>query len=99
TARASAHLSRILSRATDTIADEVLNCASIAAVYPGIGDIHPALCREAHAQSLLFAALRASGYFTLAEGAYFSPATAARRIDLTVWLSHVGRWLFLEIKP
>lgn len=94
-----AHLRRILSRSTEIIADEVLNCASLRATYLAIGDLHPALCREAHVQSLLFAGLRSSGYLTFAEANYFAPASNSRQIDLAVWLPDVRRWLYLELEP
>src|SRR5260221_7855009 len=79
-------LRRLLDRVTHIIADEELNCASLARTYPKIGALHPALTREGHVQCLLFAGLRASGYFTLAESYYFLPASANRQIDLAVWL-------------
>ena len=94
-----AHLNRILERVTHIIADEVLNCTSLAATYPAIGDLHPAFGREGHGQCLLFAGLRASGYFTFAEASYFAPTSTSRQIDLAVWLPDVQRWLYLELKP
>jgi hypothetical protein len=93
-----AHLRRILSRATEIIVDEVLNAASLRAIYQDIGDLHPAVCREGHMQSLLFAGLRSSGYFTIAEANYFKPMSNSRQIDLAVWLPDVHRWLYLEIE-
>jgi hypothetical protein len=64
-----------------------------------IGDLHPALGREVHIQSLLFAGLRASGYLTFASANYFKPASNSRQIDLGVWLPDVKRWLYLELEP
>ena len=93
------HLTRILDRVTHIVADEVLNCTSLSSTYSGIGDLHPALGREGHGQSLLFAGLRASGYFTLAEENYFVPTSTSRQIDLALWLPDVQRWLYLEVKP
>ena len=93
------HLLRLLDRVTHIIADEVLNCASLARTYPQVGNLHPALRREGHVQSLLFDGLRASGYFTLAEANYFVPLSASRQIDLAVWLPDVLVWFYLEVKP
>jgi hypothetical protein len=93
------HLNRILDRVTHIIADEVLNCSSLTSTYPGIGDLHPALGREGHGQSLLFAGLRASGYSTFAEANYFAPASNSRQIDLALWLPDIQLWLYLEVKP
>jgi hypothetical protein len=94
-----AHLRRILSRCIEIIADEVLNSASLSALYPMIGDLHPAVGREVHVQSLLFAGLRSSGYLTFASANYFVPASNSRQIDLAVWLPDVQRWLYLELEP
>src|SRR5687767_253224 len=93
------HLIRILDRVTHIVADEVLNCSSLTAAYPGIGELHPAAGREGHGQSLLFAGLRASGYFTLAEANYSVPGSTSRQIDLALWLPDVQLWFYLEIKP
>ncbi len=93
------HLLRVLDRITHLIADEVLNTVSLALTYPEIGDLHPALTREGHVQALLFAGLRGSGYFTIAEANYFMPASASRQIDLAVWLPDARLWLYLEVKP
>jgi hypothetical protein len=94
-----AHLCRLLDRVTAIFADEVLNCTSLSKLYPGIGDLHPAICREGHVQGLLLAGLRASGYYTVAEANYFVPSSNSRQIDLAVWLPDVARWLYLEVKP
>jgi hypothetical protein len=95
-----AHLRRILDRVTHIIADEVLNCMSLAATYHDhdIGDLHPALGREGHMESLLFGGLRASGYFTMSQAGYFAGAPS-RQIDLAVWIPDTRAWLYLEIKP
>jgi hypothetical protein len=95
----NSHLMRILDRVTHVVADEVLNCASLVATYPDIGELHPALGREGHAQSLLFSGLRASGYFTFAEANYATPGSNSRQIDLAVWLPDNQVWIYLEIKP
>lgn len=97
--RADSHLRRILARSIEAISDEVLNCASLAALYPEIGQLHPAVYHEAHAQHLLFAGLRLAGYMTIAEANYFAPADNGRRLDLAVWLPDARRWLYLEIEP
>jgi hypothetical protein len=72
-------------------------------LYDRIGtlenDLQLSVCREAHIGSLLFAGLRASGYFTFAQGSYFVPRANGRQIDLTVWLPDVQRWLYLEVEP
>ncbi len=93
------HLTRILQRFGDMVRDEVANCATLGAVYPEIGDIHPALCRERHVQGLFAQAARQAGYFAIAECNYFVPASAGRRIDLGLWLSDLRRWLYLELEP
>jgi hypothetical protein len=91
---------RVHSRCLEIIADEVQNCASLEKVYgKEIGDIHPAPCHEVHVQSILFAGLRASGYFTMAGANYFDDRSSPhRQVDLAVWLSDVPTWLYLEIK-
>ncbi len=93
------HLRHILSRATDIITDEVLNCSSLAELHAmKFADVHPAFCREAHIQSLLFAGLRPAGYFTLAETTYETPTSPSRRIDLGVWLPDRDARLYLEVE-
>jgi hypothetical protein len=96
-------LKRILARSTDIIADEVRNCVSMVKQYNTIGtlenDLQLSYCREAHFVCLLFAGLRASGYFTIAQGNYFDPGANARQIDLTIWLPDVHRWLYMEVEP
>jgi hypothetical protein len=95
-----AHLKRIHNRCLESISSEVQNCASLASVYgDDLGDIHPAPCREIHVQSVLFAGLRDSGYFTLAGAIYWMPANMRRQIDLAVWIPDVRRWFYLEVKP
>jgi hypothetical protein len=95
-----AHLKRIHDRCLDIIADEVQNCASLAEAYGmEVGNIHPAPAREIHVQSVLFAGLRASGYFTLAGSIYDMPANKRRQIDLAIWLPDVRKWFYLEVKP
>jgi hypothetical protein len=94
-----AHLNRILSRCTEILSDEVLKSVAMSQLYPAIGRIHPALSRKAHVQHLLFAGLRQSGYFVLAEENYFVPASKSRQIDLAIWLPDSRVWLYLEIEP
>jgi hypothetical protein len=95
-----AHLERIHTRCLEIIADEVQNCTSLAAVYGAkIGEVHPAPSREVHVQSVLFAGLRASGYFTFAGALYEMPANNRRQIDLAVWLPDDRRWFYMEVKP
>jgi hypothetical protein len=93
-----AHLRRILDRVTQIIADEVLNCISLAETYPCMGDLHPAVCREGHMESLLFGGLRVSGYSTISQADYFT-GRPSRQIDLAVWIPDTRAWLYLEIKP
>jgi hypothetical protein len=95
----NAHLRRLLRRLVDIIRDEVANCASLAELYPEMGDIHPALCRERHVQNLMAQGARQAGYFTLSECNYFVPASEGRRIDLGLWITDVRQWLYLELEP
>ena len=64
-----------------------------------MGTLHPALGREGHMLSLVFAGLRASGYLTFAQASYYTPRSNSRFIDLAVWLPDASRWLYLELKP
>ena len=97
------HLERLLTRSAEIIADEVRACVSLTKLYDTIGnletDLQLSICREAHFGSLLFAGLRASGYFAFAQGNYFRPKAPGRQIDLTIWLPDVQRWLYMEIEP
>src|SRR5437016_3806283 len=61
----------ILSLTADAIAAEVRYCNELAARFPGIGDVHPALCREAQVECVLFMAYRANKIFTLSQTTYY----------------------------
>ena len=93
------HLSRIHARSVDAIYDEVRNTESLRAVYPKIGEIHPAEARERHIQHVIFSGIRNAGYFAQLETMYFEDGNNSRRIDIGVWLPDVERWFFLEVKP
>jgi hypothetical protein len=93
-----AHLRRIHARCLDIIAEEVQNCSSLADLYGECGNVSPAFRREVHVQSLLFAGLRSSGYFTMAGVDYFHRDPTSWQVDLAIWLPEALRWFYMELK-
>jgi hypothetical protein len=92
------HLQRILACFNDAIYHEVSNIYSLSKLYPSIGPIHPAECREQHIQSLFFVGLRTTGYYSHSETLYNNPKSLNRRLDLACWLPDIQTWLFIELE-
>ena len=92
------HLLRLLSCFNGAIYHEVNNIQSLLKIYPSIGEIHPAECREQHIQSLFFLGLRSAGYYVHSETQYFYPKSNSRRLDLACWLPEIKKWLFIELE-